>query len=77
MKLRRLWNSGVCGTEEDVKLRGFGVELRGFLCETERVEERRGFWCGTQRFSGLKRSGSFVWDPISFICTDILKILSY
>ena len=24
--------------------------------------ELRGFWCGTEEFWGLKRSGSFVWN---------------
>ena len=48
-------NWGVCWTEGF-----FGVELRGFLCETEGCVEPRGFWCGNEGFWELKRSCHFV-----------------
>ena len=46
-----VWIWGLCGTEGFLVLNRevFGVDLRGF-------------WCGTQGFQGLKRSGSFVWN---------------
>ena len=40
----------MCGTE------GFFVLNRGVF-----VVGLRDFWCGTERFSGLKRSDPFVW----------------
>ena len=30
--------------------RGFGVELKGFWCDTEGELEMKGFWCGTEGF---------------------------
>ena len=51
----RKWNSGVFGVELRKWNSGvFDVELRGV--------ELRGFWFGTEGFSGLKRSGPFVWN---------------
>ena len=33
-----------------MEVRGIGIELRGFWCETEEELELRGFWCGTEGF---------------------------
>ena len=44
-----------------VELKGFGVEPRGYRCGTEGCAELSDFWCGTERFWGLKRSVPFVW----------------
>ena len=63
-----VWNWGVCGTEGVFGLepRVFGVELRGFLCETEGCVELGGFWYGIEEFRG--------WKGVALLCgTDVLN----